>query len=115
MGIESCFRDILRLKFQLVIPGSQIESAKVFSTGEIVKQIINARQGKLVLHRDLIQTSIIDAHAQGAIRIRHKQNGGVIGKARLFDAPIVQCHFDLLFDLCLFLRRQPKRRPVMRH
>ena len=96
--------------------------AKLAREPQELAKFINASRGgpirdclNLVLHCHLIKTSIIDAHAQGAVRLRHKQNRGAVGRARLFDPPIVLCCFDLLFDLYLFLGRQPKRRPVMRH
>ena len=65
--------DILRANPQLMITRMQIDLREHTSTLELIKEILNAWQGMLVLDGDCIQLPIIDTHPFRAILLIYQQ------------------------------------------
>jgi len=65
--------DILRANPQLMITRMQIDLREHTSTLELIKEILNAWQGMLVLDGDCIQIPIVDVHSLRAVLLLYKQ------------------------------------------
>ena len=55
-----------------MIAGAKVYLRKHFGSDQLIEENINTRQRILVLDRDFIQSSVIDAHPLGAIFLLHK-------------------------------------------
>ena len=57
MCAESCFRDIILMNPNLVIPRTKIQLGEKMSTMELIQKLINNRNWKLILDCDVIKCS----------------------------------------------------------
>ena len=63
MCAESCFRDIICMDLNLVIPRMKIQPVEKMSTMELIQKLINNRNWKLILDYDVIKFSKFNAKA----------------------------------------------------
>ena len=63
MCAKNCFRDIIRMDPNLVIPRTKIQLGEKMSTMELIHKLINNRDWKLILDCDVIKCSKVDAKA----------------------------------------------------
>ena len=61
MCAESHFRDLILMKPNWVIPRMKIQLGEKMSTMNLIKKIINKRNGKLILDCDVINFSKVNA------------------------------------------------------
>ena len=55
MCVECCFRDIIVMNLNLVIPKTKIQLVEKMSTMKLIKNLINNRNWKLILDCDVIK------------------------------------------------------------
>ena len=60
MCAESCFRDIIRMDLNLVIPKTKIQLGEKMSTMELIQKLINNKNWKLILDCDGIKCSKVN-------------------------------------------------------
>ena len=60
MCMEICFRDIILMNLNLVIPSMKIQLVEKVSTMKLIKNLINNRNWKLILDCDVIKCSKVD-------------------------------------------------------
>ena len=63
MCAESCFRDIILMDPNLVIPRMKIQLGEKMSTMEVIQKLINNENWKLILDCDVIKCFKVDAKA----------------------------------------------------
>ena len=63
MCVERCFRDIIRVNPNLVIPRMKIQLGEKMSTVELIQKLINNGNWKLIFDGDVIKSSKVDAEA----------------------------------------------------
>ena len=79
---EGGFEFITRFDGDLMITGEQIEFGEILSACESIVEIIDARQGEVILFGDLVQTTIINTHANRTIFLFDQENRGTEGAGR---------------------------------
>ena len=93
---EGGLGDVIFSNFKLMIPRSQIYLREHHSPFQLVKQVINPRQGIFVLHGDLVQLSVVNAQSQTSILLLHEQHRGSPGRHARSDVPLVEKLLKLL-------------------
>ena len=63
MCAESCFRDIIRMDPNLVIPRTKIQLGEKMSTMELIQKLINNGNWKFILDCDVIRCSKVNVKA----------------------------------------------------
>ena len=63
MCAESCFRDIILMNPNLMIPRAKIQLGEKLSTMKLIKKLINNRNWKLILDGEVIKCSEVNAEA----------------------------------------------------
>ena len=63
MCVESCFKDIICMDPNLVIPRTKIQLGENMSTMELIQKLINNRNWKLILDCDVIKCSKFNENA----------------------------------------------------
>ena len=76
---ESCLWNITLSNLHLMIARSEINLGDILGSSKLIKQIINPRQGVLVLDGDCVQVPVINTHSHRAILLLNKQNRGSPG------------------------------------
>ena len=63
MCAKSCFRDIIRMDPNLVIPKTKIQLGEKMSNMELIQKLINNGNWKIILDCDVTKCSKVDAKA----------------------------------------------------
>ena len=71
---ESCFQNVIVFDFELMITRSEVYLCEMAGTLKLVKQVINPRDGILILDCDVVQLSIVNAHYGGTIFLPYEQH-----------------------------------------
>ena len=58
---------------------AQVDLGEDCGTMEAIEELVDAGKGVAVLDSDVVQTTVIDAEAEGAILFTDEQDGGAIG------------------------------------
>ena len=82
---------VLWVDANLVVAAAQVDLAEVLRALQTVEQFVDTRQRVAVLDGDVVQRTIVDAHAHGAILLLHEQDGCTEWRlARLNEASLGQ-------------------------
>lgn len=60
---EGCFRNVTISDSNVIITRSEVYLGEMSRTLKLVKQVINPRDGIVILDCDLVQLSIVNAHS----------------------------------------------------
>src|SRR4051812_27655427 len=84
-GAKSHFGDIILVDLDLVIARAEVNLGKYLGFIETINQIINQGNGKTILDSDLVQGSVVNAHAEFPILLFDKDDWGTIWTLAWFD------------------------------
>ena len=104
---ERSLRHIFRLQSDLMVCTLQVYAGEDSGTLQLVKQVINAGQGVPILLGLLVERTVVNAHAHGAVLLCHKYDRATIFTAAFLNEPFFKQHCDLLFTFFHFISTQP--------
>ena len=86
----------------LMVARVEVKFSKVVSACKAVVEVIDARNGEIVLLSDLIQGAIVDTHAHSSVFLFDKQYRGAKGASGRADMTRGEVFFDLFLCFLQF-------------
>src|SRR6184192_4358286 len=82
---KGCFLDVIFVNADLIVSPMKVDFGKNLCTLKSVNEVVNEGDGKSVFLGDLVQGSIVNAHAQLPILLLDENDRSAIGRCTWFD------------------------------
>src|SRR4051812_20878764 len=75
-GAECSFLDVIGVDPDLVVPPPQVDLGEDLGSKEAVSEVVDERDGEMVLDGDVVEGPVVDAHVQGSILFLDEDDWG---------------------------------------
>jgi hypothetical protein len=103
-GSEGSFLHIIWMNVDLIISPMKINLGEYLGMVESVQEVINQGNGELILDGDLVECSIVNAHAQASILFLHEDDWGTKGGDTRFNGSILEELVEFFLESIKFQR-----------